>query len=165
LAPPQLLDSREPCYIRYTGEAPVVAHTTPWEIGRAEVLSEGEAVSLLAYGPLLGEAAKAAEILEDRGLPVRLVNMRTLKPVDEEAILTSAHHTHMIVTVEDHFAVGGLYSIACEVLARHRVPARILPIAFEERWFTPALLPDVLHAERLTGRQIAQRVLSAALEE
>jgi transketolase len=162
---PAVLASREPCYIRYTGERPAVEHTAPFEIGRAEVLSEGDGVALLTYGALLGEVARAREILEIRGLPVRLVNMRTLKPVDESAILEAARGTQMIATIEDHFAIGGLYSVVCEVLTRHRLACRVFPIAFDERWFTPALLPDVLQVEGLTGRQIADRVLRAALEE
>jgi transketolase len=162
---PSILDSPEPCYVRYTSEKPAVEHKGSFQIGEAEVLSDGEGVSLLTYGTLVAQAASAREILDARGLPVRLVNMRTLKPADEKAILESARHTQMLVTIEDHFAVGGLYSIVCEVLARHGITRRILPIAFEERWFTPALLPDVLHVERLTGPQIAERVLRAALED
>jgi transketolase len=160
---PALVESREPCYVRYTAAPPAVVHQTPFAMGRAEVLQDGEAVTLLSYGTLVGEAARASEILESRGLSVRLVNMRTLKPVDEEAIVASAQRTHLVVTIEDHFAVGGLYSVVCEVLTRHLVPCRVMPIAFDERWFVPALLPDVLRAEGLTGPQIADRVFRAVV--
>jgi transketolase len=162
---PALLASREPVYIRYTAQEAAVVHTAPFEVGRAEVLAEGHDVALLTYGTLLEQVDRARQRLEDRGLSVRLVNMRMLKPFDEEAIVASARCLHGIVTVEDHFAVGGLYSVVCEALTHRRLPCRVLPIAFDERWFTPALLPDVLRAEALTGDQIAERVLRAAAEE
>jgi transketolase len=153
-----------PCYIRYAAAEAAVEHTKPFEVGKAEVLSEGEAVALLTYGSLLAEVAEAARILEDRGAPIRLVNMRSLAPVDEGAIVEAARRTHVIATIEDHFRVGGLYSIVCEVLAQYGLTRRVIPIAFDQRWFQPALLPDVLRAEGLTGPQIADRVLRATLE-
>ncbi|HBL27933.1 MAG TPA: transketolase [Acidobacteria bacterium] len=158
---PALLDDPCPCYIRYNHLAPAVAHRAPFVLGRAEVLSEGDRVALLTYGFLLREAAAAARLLEQQGVPVRLVNLRTLAPADEAEIVASARGTGLLVTIEDHFATGGLYSLVAEVLLRHGVRARVHPIHLGDRWFTPALLPDVLETERFSGIHLAARVLAA----
>jgi len=162
---PTLLAGPEPCYIRYNAAPPAVRHRKPFAVASAEVLSEGDGVALLTYGFLLREAEKARVILESRGIPVRLVNLRMLAPVDESAIVEAAQRTQLLVTLEDHFRTGGLYSIAAEVLVRHRLAPRVLPIALEDRWFKPALLDDVLAHEGFTGERIAKRILDAIFQE
>ena len=116
-------------------------------------------VTILVYGFLLREAWEAKARLEAEGLSVRLVNVRMPKPIDVEAVLSAARETSLLVTVEDHFLTGGLFSIVSETLVRHGQTADVLPIALEERWFKPALLPDVLRYEGFTGEQIAARIL------
>ncbi|HEV8551657.1 MAG TPA: transketolase C-terminal domain-containing protein [Polyangiaceae bacterium] len=160
---PAVLASPEPAYIRYNTAAPAVEHTAPFAIGRAEILSEGSDVALLTYGFLLEHVERAARLLTERGLGVRLVNVRSLKPVDERALVRAAQESRLLVTIEDHFRTGGLYSIVAETLLAHGVAARTLPIALEERWFRPATLPRVLEHEGFTGERLAERV-SAALE-
>jgi transketolase len=155
---PVLLDDPGPCYLRYNATPPAARHE-PFALGKAELLSDGEVVAILTYGLLLREAAAARAILEARGVPVRLVNLRSLKPVDEPAILEAARRSWLLVTLEDHFVTGGLHSIVAEVMLRHRVAPRTLPIALQERWFKPALLGDVLRHEGFTGEAIAQRIL------
>lgn len=157
---PKILDAKRPTYVRYYAGKPVVEHQ-PFEIGKAEVLSQGTDVSLLVYGFLLKEAVEAKAILESKGLSVRLVNVRTPVPIDAEAVLAAARETKMLVTIEDHFKTGGLWSIVAELLLEHRTTAHVLPIALDRKWFKPALLPDVLRHEGFTGPQIAERVLAA----
>jgi transketolase len=65
------------------------------------------------------------------------------------------------VTIEDHFATGGLYSIVAEVLLRHGVPCCVHPIHLGDRWFRPALLPDVLEQEGFLGARLAGRIAKA----
>ncbi len=156
----RILETPSPCYIRYNASTPVVDHRGEFEVGRAEVLSEGEDVGILVYGFLLAQAVQAKEILEDRGYSVRLVNMRMLKPADEEAIIDTVCRTSLVVTLEDHFVTGGLYSIVAETMMRRRQSANVLPIALDDRWFNPALLHDVLLHEGFNGPQIAGRILS-----
>jgi transketolase len=157
---PVLLDDPAPCYIRYNNLEPAVEHREPFALGRAETLANGDGVALLTYGFLLREAAVAAKLLEARGVPVRLVNLRTLAPVDEAEIVASARGTELLVTIEDHFAAGGLYSIVAEVLLRHGVACRVHPIHLGDRWFKPALLPDVLEQEGFSGARLAERILN-----
>jgi transketolase len=159
-AVPAIVRSGAPSYIRYVSHAPAVTHTAPFEPGKAEVLSAGNDVAILTYGFLLREATRAREVLEARNLSVRLLNLRSLKPVDEQALLEAARSATLVVTLEDHFMTGGLASILAEVLLRHRVTCTFLPIAFEERWFRPARLDDVLSHEGFTGEQVAAKILT-----
>jgi transketolase len=175
---PAIVASRSPCYVRYNALPAAVEHRTPFAFGKAELLAGGyedaeggagseigeasdggqQRVGLLTYGLLVGEAERARVILAARGVPVRLLNLRTLQPVDEQAILAAARRCRMLVTIEDHFQIGGLYSIVAEVLVRHGVSCRLHPISLGERWFTPALLPDVLEHEGFSGPRLAARV-------
>ena len=159
-----VLDSKRPTYVRYAGGEPAVMHREPFVIGKAETVAEGRDVAIFVYGFLLGEAERARQALEARGISVRLVNLRMPKPVDEDAILAAARETKLVVTIEDHFLTGGLYSILAEVLLKHRRTARVLPIALEDRWFKPALLADVLSYEGFTGAQLADRIENAYRE-
>ncbi len=147
-----------PWYVRYNASSPVRQHSKI-EIGKAETVFDGKDIAILTYGFLVREALRAADILSSGGRSVRLLNMRTLQPVDEDVIIASARDTRLLVTIEDHFAVGGLYSIVAEVLLRHRTPAKVVPIAMDQKWFRPGLLPDVLTHEGFTGEQLATRIL------
>jgi transketolase len=113
---------------------------------------------------LFEQAFKAKEILEEQGLEVGLVNLRSLKPVDEETILKVAANSKLLVTIEDHFLTGGLYSIIAEIFLKNRTTANVLPFALNERWFRPGLLSEVLNYEGFTGPQIAAKI-SATLKE
>lgn len=157
---PQIIAHRSPWYIRYNASKPSVEHHVPFEIGKAEVLSAGSDLTILTYGFLLHEAFLAKEILETNHLSVGLINLRTLKPLDEDAVLTTARSTRLVVTVEDHFRIGGLYSIVAELLVGKNISASVLAINLEDRWFKPALLDDVLRHEGFTGEQIADRIIT-----
>jgi len=170
LALPQIIHSPNPTYIRHNAlKTPAGYEHEPFEIGKAEVRRTSESashrgathqdVAILVYGFLLREAWEAKARLEAEGLSVRLLNVRMPKPIDEEAVLSAARETNLLVTLEDHFLTGGLFSIVSETLLRHGQTADVLPIALEERWFKPALLPDVLRYEGFTGEQIAARIL------
>jgi transketolase len=158
---PVVVESKEPCYLRFVATRPAVEHRTPFTLGRAEVLAEGADVSLLTYGFLLREAEVARRALEEAGVRTRLVNMRTLRPVDAPAVLRAAAEAKLLVTIEDHLLAGGLYSIVCETLVSHGARASVLPIGLEQRWFKPARIGDVLAFERFDGASIAERVLQA----
>jgi transketolase len=156
---PAIVASELPCYVRFNACRPAVEHPAPFEMGRAEILSEGDDVSLLTYGLMLREAQAARRHLEAEGIRVRLINLRTLRPIDTRAVLRAASESRLLVTVEDHLLVGGLYSIVCELLVAQGVRARVVPVALEERWFKPALLDEVVAFEKFDGASIAARVL------
>jgi transketolase len=157
---PDVIASKAPCYVRFCAVQPSSAHPEPPAIGTAELLSDGRDVALITYGLLLGEALAARALLEARGVSVRVVNLRWLKPIDERAVLDALRSCRLVVTLEDHFATGGLRSIVAELCLAAGIAAAVLPISLEERWFTPALLSDVLSFEGFTGAQIAARCLA-----
>lgn len=159
---PQILYSPHPVYIRHNALKAAVEHVAPFEIGKAEQFSDGRDITILTYGMLLAQVWQAREILEQEGYGVRVLNMRMLKPIDEAAVLQAAQETSLLVTVEDHFLTGGLFSIVSETLVRHGVMADVLPLALEERWFKPATLPRVMEHEGFTGPQISARILERA---
>ena len=149
-----------PCYLRFNDIAPSVSHTIPFEWGKAELLSDGGDVTLLTYGFLLKEALIAKDVLETSNHSVRLVNLRSLSPIDEAMIVESARRTRLLITIEDHFLTGGLYCIVSEVLVRNNVLCKVFPVALKARWFVPGLLEDVLISEGFSGRQLATRILA-----
>lgn len=157
---PAVLADERPFYIRHIARPAVVDHAE-FVIGQAEEILPGEDVAILVYGFLFNEAYLAAQVLQARGLSARMLNMRTLKPVDSEAILRAARETKLLVTIEDHFLTGGLFSIVSETLVRAGQTAAVLPIALENRWFKPALLDDVLAYEGFTPPQLAEKIMNA----
>jgi transketolase len=150
-----------PWYVRYNARPAAFRHGLPFVPGTAEVVTDGNDVAVLTYGCLTSECYKAVERLDDQGIGARLVNMRTLKPVDEAAILKAARDTRLVVTVEDHFATGGLATIVAEVAVAHGVGVRLHPIALTDRWFTPAMFADVLECEGFSADHLARRIAAA----
>ncbi len=155
---PQIWAHPNPSYVRINTRKTDFQHE-PFELGKAEVISKGEDVTILTYGLLFEQALIAAEILKNEGLSVGLVNMRSLKPIDEQAIIQATQGSALTVTIEDHFVTGGLYSIVAEVLLKHQLTAKVVPLALHEKWFKPALLPAVLEHEGFTGKQMAEKIL------
>lgn len=162
---PKVLESNSPFYIRYNNLKPIIKHSKDFEIGKAEVISSGNDVTILVYGILFKQAFEAKEILEKKGISTGLINLRTLKPIDEEAIIKAANESRLTVTLEDHFITGGLYSILAEILLKRKKMFSVLPIALENRWFKPALINDVLAYEGFTSEKIARRIIAALESE
>jgi transketolase len=150
--------SPHPSYVRINIRKTDFEHDKNFEIGKAEVISTGSDVTLLVYGMLFEETLKAKQLLETEGLSVGLINLRTLKPIDEKAILQAVKNSQLIVTIEDHFLIGGLYSILAELLLKNQLTAHVLPFALNERWFKPALLQEVLKHEGFTGKKISEKI-------
>ncbi|MDQ3019813.1 MAG: transketolase [Bacteroidota bacterium] len=156
----KVLESPKPFYIRYNNLKTVFKHSEDFEIGKAEVINVGKDVTILVYGILFKQAIEAKEILEKKGLAVGLINLRTLKPIDEEIIIETSKNSKLMVTLEDHFITGGLFSIVAEIFLRNKIMCDVLPIALKDNWFKPALFENVLEYEGFTGIKIAERVLN-----
>ena len=151
-----------PFYIRYNNLKPAVSHDKKFEIGKAEIFSSdnNNDIAIIVYGFLLKQALEAKALLEEKGHSVRVINLRTVKPIDEAALLSAAKECKLVVTLEDHFLTGGLYTILAEILLKNMVTAKVLPIALDNKWFRPALLPDVLEYEGFTGKQICEKIIN-----
>jgi transketolase len=110
-----------PVYLRF-GRPKWPNFTAPdqkFEIGKAQVLAEGADVSIIACGHLVWIAVEAAKILAEKGISVDLINMHTIKPLDEAAILKSVGKTGCVVTAEEHQINGGLGDAVANVLSRN----------------------------------------------
>ncbi len=154
----QVLRSEQPYYIRHNPLPAALEHESEFELGRAEMVLTGRDVAILTYGALFTQGLEAAEILQARRYSVRLVNLRTLRPLDRETVLEAVANCRLVVTLEDHFLTGGLYTILSELLLQSQITARVLPLALADRWFKPGLYRDVLQYEGFTGAQIADKV-------
>lgn len=94
-----------------------------FEIGKGITMQDGSDITLIATGLMVSEAAKAVKALREAGISVRLINMHTIKPLDEELVLKAARETGRIVTVEEHNIIGGLgEAVAALVSEKHPVP-------------------------------------------
>ncbi len=155
---PSIWHSKNPAYLRINTRKTDYVHA-PFEIGKAEIIEKGSDVTILVYGMLFEQALLAVDILKQQGLSVGLINMRSLKPVDEAAILEAVETSELVVTLEDHFITGGLYTIVAETLLKNRTTGNVLSISLQEKWFKPALLNAVLEHEGFTGKLIAERIL------
>jgi len=153
----QVVQNKNPFYIRYNNFPASVEHEN-FEIGKAEIIYPGRDVVILTYGFLLKQAVEAAEILKLEGKSAGVINLRTLKPIDAELITHICRDTYLVVTLEDHFKTGGLYSILSEILVEKEIVCKVLPISLNDKWFKPALLNDVLEYEGFTGEAIAEKI-------
>lgn len=111
-----------PVYLRF-GRPKVPVFTDPdqkFEIGKAVMLNEGTDVTIIATGHLVWEALQAAEELERKGVSAEVINIHTIKPLDEEAILKSVNKTGCVVTAEEHNYLGGLGESVAGFLARNK---------------------------------------------
>ncbi|CAM1348107.1 transketolase family protein [Tenacibaculum crassostreae] len=107
-----------PVYLRFgRPSVPVYMTDQPFEIGKAIQLTEGNDVTIVATGHLVWEALQAAEQLEEKGISAEVINIHTIKPLDEEAILKSVAKTGCIVTAEEHNKFGGLGESVARCLA------------------------------------------------
>lgn len=120
-----------PAYLRFG--RPVVPNFTPADepfvIGKAILLNEGTDVTIIATGHLVWEALVAAEALEAKGISAEVINIHTIKPLDEEAILKSVKKTGCVVTAEEHNIIGGLgESVSRTLVQHHLVPQEFVAV-------------------------------------
>jgi transketolase len=123
----QSVDIDGPVYIRFGREkVPVVTgEDAPFEIGKANVLQEGADVTFVACGAMVAECLDAAEELEKEGVKAEVINLHTIKPIDEETILKSVEKTGCVVTAEEHQITGGMGGAVAELLGKK------MPVAIE----------------------------------
>src|SRR6201995_4626556 len=108
-----------PVYLRFGRPVwPIFTDGLPFEIGKAQIFSEGTDVSIFACGHLVWKAIEAGKVLEERGVSVEVINIHTVKPIDEDAIIKSVSKTKCAVTCEEHNILGGLGDAVAHVIAK-----------------------------------------------
>lgn len=122
-----VLDVDGPVYVRLgRASVPVISsEDDEFEIGRAEVLREGDDVALVACGIMVARALEAADALAERGISARVINLSTIKPLDVETLAAAADECGAVVTAEEHTVIGGMGSAVAELLGEVKpVPVR-----------------------------------------
>lgn len=155
-----LVEHVGPAFLRLTRQG--VEDVNPpdyrFEFGKAVLLRDGTDVAILATGATVQEALKAADLLAAEGISARVVNVHTIKPLDEGAVVAAASECRVVVTVEDHSATGGLGSAVAEVLASRDgglAPLEVIGM----RTFGESGSSDELYEKfGLSGERIAARV-------
>ena len=126
-----------PVYLRFGRLAVPVFHdeaSFKFEIGKGEVLREGSDVALIANGLLVAEALEAAELLAQQGISARVIDMATIKPLDEGLVLKAAKECGRLVTCEEHSIIGGLGEAVCAVIAKHGLPCPVERIGVNDEF-------------------------------
>lgn len=160
-----LADRRGVHYIRTTRKdiLPVYEPGSTFELGKGNVLCEGGDVLMIAAGTVLEDALGAAKALTESGVSVEVVDMFTLKPLDEELVLREAAGKRLVVTVENHSITGGLGSAVAELLAARPVHAPLLRVGVREQFGQVGSLKYLKRAYGLDAESIVAAV-RAALE-
>lgn len=146
-----------PVYLRFGRLAVPVFHGEDYkfEIGKGEVITEGEDVTIIANGLMVNEAIEAGKALAEKGVSAEIINMATIKPLDEELVLASAKKTGKVVTVEEHSIIGGLGEAVSALLSeKYPVPVKRIGVNDEFGHSGPAV--DLLKQFGLCADNIAK---------
>ncbi|WP_042683158.1 transketolase family protein, partial [Anaerosalibacter massiliensis] len=148
-----------PVYIRLgRSKEPVIFNQDyNFEIGKGVELKAGNDITIIATGIMVSKALEAGKILENHGISARVINMSTIKPIDEDIIIKAAKETKKIVTVEEHSIIGGLGSAVAEVLVEN-YPVPLKRIGVEDKFGESGTAEDVLKKYGLTVENIVEKV-------
>lgn len=126
--------------------------------GKSTLLVKGYDVTIIACGIMAGKAVKAAEILKGAGISARVINMASIKPIDEEAILKAAEDTGALVTAEEHSVIGGLGGAVAEVVVKHH-PVPMAMVGVNDSFGESGKADDLLKKYGLTPEHIAEEAM------
>ncbi|MGI5963334.1 MAG: transketolase family protein [Lawsonibacter sp.] len=159
-AMPQLVEYPAPVYIRlFRKEQPVIfSEDYQFDLMKADVLREGSDITILATGIMVKKSLDAAEILSKQGISAEVINVHTLKPLDQDTILSSVKKTNHVLTAENHNVIGGLYSAVCELLAAtYAVP--VARVGVEDEFGEVGKMPQLAPRFGLTVEHIVENAL------
>ena len=149
-----------PVYLRFGRLAiPVINDeaTYQFEIGKGVVLKEGTDVTIVATGLCVSESLEAAKLLEEDGISAQVINIHTIKPLDEELIVSAAKKTKKIVTVEEHSIIGGLGGAVSELLGE-KAPTQMLRIGVMDTFGESGPAADLIKKYGLDAKSIYEKV-------
>ena len=131
-----------------------------FELGKGITLKDGKDITVVATGLMVGEALKAVQALEQQGIDARLINIHTVKPLDEALILKAAQETGKLVTVEEHNVIGGLGDAVCALLSEKR-PTPVVKMGVHDVFGHSGPAVDLLKEFGLCAENIASTVKEA----
>ncbi len=149
-----------PVYLRFGRLAiPVINDETTYkfELGKGIVLKEGKDVTIAATGLCVSESLEAAKLLAAEGVDAEVINIHTIKPLDEEVILASAAKTGKVVTVEEHSVIGGLGSAVCDVLSE-KAPTKVMKIGVYDTFGESGPAVELIKKYGLDAESIYKKV-------
>ena len=144
-----------PVYMRFGRAAVPVIHEEDYkfEIGKGEVLQDGKDVAIIANGLMVAEALEAAETLKAEGIEAMVINMATIKPLDNELVLSAAKKCGKVITCEEHSVIGGLGEAVCSLLSEN-LHTPVKRIGVEDTFGRSGTAKDVLDAYGLNAAHI-----------
>lgn len=149
-----------PVYLRFGRLATPVINDNPeykFELGKGVTLREGKDITIVATGLEVSFALEAAQMLEKDGIDARVINIHTIKPIDEEIIVKAAKETKKIFTVEEHSIIGGLGSAVCDVVCEKQ-PAPVYKIGMRDRFGESGPAMELLHKYELDAEGIYNQI-------
>ena len=152
-----------PCYLRFGRLAvPVIndESTYKFEIGKGVELRDGKDITIFATGLCVSESLAAAEKLAAEGIDVKLINIHTIKPIDEELVIKAASATGRVFTVEEHSIIGGLGSAVAEVLAE-KCPTKMTRIGVRDTFGESGPAKELLKKYKLDADGIYEQIKAA----
>lgn len=153
-------DHEGPVYLRFGRLAVPVINDKPgyrFEIGKGIMLKGGRDVTIVATGLCVSAALEAAELLKEDGVDAEVINIHTIKPIDEDLLIGSAGKTGKVVTVEEHSIIGGLGSAVCDVLSE-QFPVPVYKIGIRDTFGESGPAADLLRKYGLDGEGIRTQV-------
>lgn len=151
----QIMNTNGPCYIRMPRKAaqPVYDENYKFVLNKADIITEGNDITIVASGIMVAEALKAVSKLKEEGISAELISVNTIKPLDEETILNSIKKTNHVVTCENHNVIGGLYSTVSEMLIE-KYPLHVDKIAVMDQFGQVGKYNELLNYYHLTSNDI-----------
>ena len=149
-----------PVYMRFGRLAVPVINDNPdyhFELGKGVTLKDGSDVTIVATGLEVAASLEAAKMLEAEGISARVINIHTIKPIDEELLVKAAKETGRVVTVEEHSIIGGLGGAVCEVLAE-QAPVPVKRLGIRDEFGESGVAEELLHKHGLDGEGIFHAV-------
>jgi transketolase len=152
-----IAENGKPTYMRLAREKTPIFSTndSPFEIGKAYLLREGHDITLIGTGTMTYQLLVAAKKLEEHGLHAEVIHVPTIKPLDEETILTSVRKTGRVLTAEEGQIIGGLGGAIAELLGEH-LPSPLHRVGMQDRFGESGDPDELLKHFRLDGRSIAE---------
>lgn len=154
------IEHNGPVYLRFgRANVPVIndGENYHFEIGKGQVLREGTDVTIVATGLLVNSSLEAAEKLAEEGIHAEVINIHTIKPLDEELILASAKKTGKVVTAEEHSIIGGLGSAVCECLSEN-LPTPVYRIGIRDVYGESGSAADLMVKYEIDGAGVYKQV-------